>query len=65
MSWTAIATHHGVSVRTLFRWRDETEFQEPLEIGTRELVFTRTLSPVLTQLTVSTITGADDISVPK
>jgi hypothetical protein len=38
MSWTAIANHHGVSVRTLFRWRDETEFQEPLENGTRETV---------------------------
>ena len=38
MSWTAIASHHGVSVRTLFRWRDKTEFQEPLENGTRESV---------------------------
>ena len=38
MSWTAIASHHGVSVRTLFRWRDKTEFQEPLENGRREPV---------------------------
>ena len=38
MSWTVIASHHGISVRPLFRWRDKTEFQEPLENGTRESV---------------------------
>ena len=38
MSWTAIGKHFKVSARTLSRWRQETGFEEPLKIGTRDLI---------------------------
>lgn len=38
MSWNSIARLHGVCARTLYRWRQENNFQEPLQIGTKVVV---------------------------
>jgi hypothetical protein len=38
MSWNSIARLHGVSARTLYRWRQINHFQEPLQLGTKQIV---------------------------
>jgi hypothetical protein len=38
MSWNSIARLHGVSARTLYRWRQRNHFQEPLQLGTKQIV---------------------------